>query len=126
MNRRAGVHGRRTRKAVAVKVAPSSRNRRHATAAYLALVRAYPIHPLRSDEDLDEAIAVVDNLLSRRKALAAQERDYLESLSHEIERYEAVAYPMPAVSGPQMLRHLMDAREATLSQVAEATGIALS
>ena len=47
-------------------------------------------------------------------------------LSHEIERCEAAAYPMPAVSGAAMLRHLIEAREATLSEVAAATGIAVS
>jgi HTH-type transcriptional regulator/antitoxin HigA len=102
--------------------------RRHplATASYLKLVTAYPIHPLRSQADLDEAIAVLDDLLSRRKPLDAREQDYLESLSNEIELYEAVAYPMPAVSGAAMLRHLIDVRDATLSEVTHATGIALS
>jgi HTH-type transcriptional regulator/antitoxin HigA len=97
-----------------------------ANASYLALVRVYPIHPIRSEEDLDDAIAVVDWLLSRRRQLDPQEKDYLESLSHEIERYEAVAHPMPAVSGAAMLQHLLEAREATLSEVADRTGIALS
>jgi HTH-type transcriptional regulator / antitoxin HigA len=109
-------------------VHPRRAKRRHrlASSSYLKLVTAYPIHPLRSPEDLDEAVVVLDKLLSRRKPLDTHEQDYLESLSHEIERYEAVAYPMPRVSGAEMFRHLMEARESTLSEVAEATGIALS
>jgi HTH-type transcriptional regulator/antitoxin HigA len=124
MSVKAVVHNRRT----AGSAHPRRAKRRHrlASASYLKLVTAYPIHPLRSPEDLDEAVAVLDSLLSRRKPLDAREQDYLESLSHEIERYEAVAYPMPRVSGANMLRHLMEARGATLSEVAEATGIALS
>jgi HTH-type transcriptional regulator/antitoxin HigA len=106
--------------------AKSSRPARRASASYLALARAYPIRPIRSDADLDEAIAVVDGLLCRRAPLDDQEQGYLESLSHEIERYEAEAHPMPAVSGPAMLRHLIDARGETLSAVAKATGIAVS
>lgn len=97
-----------------------------ASESYLALARVYPIHPIRSEVDLDHAIAVLDRLQSRREPLDTQEQDYLESLSHEIERYEAEAHPMPAVSGADMLRHLMDAHEVNLSAVAEATGIALS
>jgi HTH-type transcriptional regulator/antitoxin HigA len=94
--------------------------------SYLALVVAYPNHPIRSEEDLDEAIAVIDKLLSRRKPLDPQEQEYLDSLSHEVERYEAEAHPMPAVSDAALLRHLIEAREGTLSEVAAATGIALS
>ncbi len=96
------------------------------SSAYLALVLNYPIRPIRSDEELDQAIAVVDKLLARRKPLDENEQDYLESLSHEIERYEAAAHPMPAVSDAAMLRHLIEAREVNLSAVAAATGIALS
>lgn len=94
--------------------------------SYLALVRAYPIHPIRSEPDLDEAIAVLDSLQSRPAPLDSQEQDYLDCLAHEIERYEAEAHPMPAVSGAEMLRHLMDAHETNLSEVAHQTGIALS
>ena len=96
------------------------------SSSYLALVMAYPIHPIRSDEDLDEAIRIIDKLLGRKKPLDPQEQDYLDSLSHEVEHYEAEAHPMPAVSGAAMLRHLIEARDVKLSEVAEGTGIALS
>jgi HTH-type transcriptional regulator/antitoxin HigA len=89
-------------------------------------VVAYPIHPIRSEKDLDQAIAVIDKLISRRKPLDPQEKDYLDSLSHEVERYEAVAHPMPAVSDAAMLRHLIEARGVTLSEAAKGSGIALS
>jgi HTH-type transcriptional regulator/antitoxin HigA len=96
------------------------------TSSYLTLVAAFPIRRLLSDTDLDQAIAVIDKLMSRRKPLDSQEQEYFDSLSHEIARYEAEAHPMPAVSGPDMLRHLIDAREVRLSEVAEASGVALS
>ena len=76
--------------------------------------------------DLDDAIAVVDSLLSRPQPLDGQEQDYLESLSHEIERYEAAAYPMPNLSAAELLRGLMDARGETLSDVAGGARIAIS
>jgi HTH-type transcriptional regulator/antitoxin HigA len=93
---------------------------------YLALVQEYPIHPIRSEEDLDHAIAVVDRLLSRRRALDPQEQDYLDSLCHEIERFEAAAHPMPPVSDAAMLRHLLDAKGVTLSRTCAEAGIATS
>ncbi len=94
--------------------------------SYLALARAFPLCPLRSEADLDRATRVLEGLLSRTRPLDAKEQDYLEVLSHEIERYEAEAYPMPEVSGADMLRYLIDQREVTLSEVAQATGVAVS
>jgi HTH-type transcriptional regulator/antitoxin HigA len=102
------------------------RTRRPASRTYLALVRAFPIRPLRSEAELDEAIAVIDELLARARPLDRHEEDYLASLGHEVERYEDAAYPMPDVSGPAMVRYLIDSREVSLSAVSEATGIALS
>lgn len=97
-----------------------------ASATYLALASAYPIHPIRSDADLDDASAMVDSLLSRPQPLDGQEQDYLDSLSHEIQRYEAEAYPMPALTVAELLRELMAARDATLSDVADGARIAIS
>jgi HTH-type transcriptional regulator/antitoxin HigA len=116
--------GRQSRKRA--RASRPARRPQRAHASYLALVRLYPIHPIRSAEDLDEAITVLRKLLKRRKALDPQEQDYFDSLSHEVERYETEAVPMPVVSGVAMLRHLIEARDATLTQVAEDTGIALS
>lgn len=97
-----------------------------ASASYLRLVIAFPIRPLRSDAELDEAIQVLDRLLSRKKPLDEQEQGYLDSLSHEIRHYEDANLPMPVVSGAALLRHLIDARDATLSDVALGSGIAVS
>jgi HTH-type transcriptional regulator/antitoxin HigA len=97
-----------------------------ASSTYLALAATFPIRPIRSEADLDQAIAVIDKLLSRRKPLDLQEKDYLESLSHEVERYEEEAHPMPAVSDAGMLRHLIEAKDVKLSEAAEAADIAVS
>ena len=97
-----------------------------ASARYLKLVMEFPIRPIRSDEELDQAICVLDRLLSRKRALDSQEQGYFDSLSHEIRLHEEASIPMPAVSGAEMLRHLIDARKATMTDVAEQTGIAVS
>jgi HTH-type transcriptional regulator/antitoxin HigA len=56
--------------------------------AYLELVRRLPLHPIRSDAELDRAVAVLDGLLSRKK-LAPGERGYLDVMSDLVERYES-------------------------------------
>jgi HTH-type transcriptional regulator/antitoxin HigA len=90
---------------------------------YLALIEVHPLRPIRSGRELDVAIEVLDQLLARAASLQPEEEDYLECLSHEIERYEEEAIPMPEVSGADMLRHLMDARGLNLAELAKETGI---
>jgi HTH-type transcriptional regulator/antitoxin HigA len=97
-----------------------------ARASYLRLVITFPLRPLHSDRELEEAICVLDRLLSRKKPLDEQEQAYFDSLSHEIRRYEEGNVAMSAVSGPAVLRHLIEARDATLSEVATGSGIAVS
>jgi HTH-type transcriptional regulator / antitoxin HigA len=96
-----------------------------ASESYLALVRAHPLRPLRSDADLDEAIRVIDALLARG-GLDKQEEDYLEALGLLVQAYEDEHVSMPEVSAEGMLRHLLDQYGKTLSQVAKDTGIAVS
>lgn len=96
-----------------------------ASADYLALVKEHPILPIRSEADLNRALARVDALLER-PSLSAQEQGYLEVLSHEIERYEDEHYEIPDVSGVEMLKHLMTKREISQSGLAKDSQIAVS
>jgi HTH-type transcriptional regulator / antitoxin HigA len=92
---------------------------------YLALVRELPLRPLRSEKELDRAIAMIDSLLDRG-GLAPDEEDYLDVLSDLVEKYEDEHHPMPPVSGAEMLRYLIEIREVNQTKVAKATGIAES
>jgi HTH-type transcriptional regulator / antitoxin HigA len=92
---------------------------------YLALVRKFPLRPIRTEAELDGAIAMVDTL-SDRKNLADDEHDYLLVLSSLIEKYEDDHYPIPEVSGLPMLRSLLEFKGVTQAQVAAQTGIAES
>lgn len=89
---------------------------------YLELVMQFPLRPIRSDGELDEAVRMVDALLTR-KTLAPAEEDYLEVLSDLVERYEGEAHPMPALSDADMLAHLLEARGISPVELAQATGI---
>src|SRR6058998_2900579 len=74
---------------------------------YLDLVRRFPPRPLRTDADLDAAIAVIDELIDRT-ALTAPEQDYLDVLSDLVEAYEAEAVPMQPVGDADLLRFLIE------------------
>lgn len=90
---------------------------------YVELIRQFPLRPIRSDNELDEAIRVVDSLVGR-SALAPEEQDYLLVLSDLVERYEAEAHPIAPLSDADMLQHLIEAKGVCQTEVARATGIA--
>jgi len=90
---------------------------------YFDLVRRFPLRPIRSDEELDEAVRMVDSLLDRRK-LASEEEDYLEVLADLIEQYETESHPISPISDAEMLRHLIEAKGVSQTQISDATGIA--
>jgi HTH-type transcriptional regulator / antitoxin HigA len=90
---------------------------------YLELVLHFPLRPIRSDKDLNAAVKMVDSLLDR-KDLALEEADYLEVLGDLIEQYESEAHPIAPVSDVEMLRHLIEAKGVSQTEVSKATGIA--
>jgi HTH-type transcriptional regulator / antitoxin HigA len=92
---------------------------------YLALIRELPLRPIRTEVELDRAIAMVD-VLSDRDTLAPDEHDYLLVLADLIEKYEDEQYPIPAVSGVSMLRYLIESKGVTRAKVAVEAGIAES
>lgn len=94
-------------------------------ARYLELLNSTPLRPIRSGADLDRAIRMVDSLLDLDQ-LVPDEQDYLEVLSGLIEKYEGDEEPLPSVSDADMLRHLIEAKDITQSQLAAETRIAES
>jgi len=89
---------------------------------YLTLIRTCPLRPLRSEADLDEAMAILDALVVK-DALSAAEADYLAVLSDLVEQYEAEAYPIPPASDAELLQHLLEAQAVTHVEVARETGM---
>ncbi len=92
---------------------------------YLELIRQFPLRPLRTDADLDAAVAVVDALIDQDD-LSAPEQDYLDVLSDLVEAYEEAAVPIKPVGDAEMLRFMIEAKGITQTQVAKAAGIAES
>lgn len=92
---------------------------------YLDLVRQFPLRPLRSEADLDAAIAVIDALIDRPQ-LTAPEQDYLDVLSDLVEAYEAEMVPMRPVGDAELLRFLIEQKRVTQARTATGAGIAES
>lgn len=92
---------------------------------YFELIKSFPLRPIRSDAELDRAIAVIDSLIDAQ-ALTSDEDDYLDVLGDLVEKYESETHPMPPVSDADMLRHLIETRETTQVKVSAETGIAVS
>lgn len=58
--------------------------------SYLALVRRFPLRPIRGEQEYEAASEVLDRLAVREeRTLDAGERDYLETLEMLIEAYDA-------------------------------------
>src|SRR5271156_3353809 len=77
---------------------------------YLGLVRTFPLRPIRSDSDLDRAIAVIDSLITRDD-LDSGEEDYLDVLGDLVHKYEAKHDPIAPVSDAEMVQFLLESNE---------------
>ena len=92
---------------------------------YLELVRQFPLRPLRTEADLDAAIAIID-LLIDQESLSVPEQDYLDVLSDLVEAYENEVVPMTPVSDSEMLRFLIEQKGVSQSETATGARIAES
>ena len=92
---------------------------------YLELVRQFPLRPLRSDADLDAAVAVIDSLIDQDE-LSAPEQDYLDVLGDLVKSYEDKTIPIKGVGDADMLRFLIEQKGVTQAETAKGAGIAES
>ena len=93
--------------------------------SYLAMVRAFPLRPLRCETDLDRAIAIIDSLITRDD-LDEGEQDYLDVLSDLVHKYESENDPIPPVTDADMVRFLLESNNMTQTQLAERSEVAES
>jgi HTH-type transcriptional regulator / antitoxin HigA len=92
---------------------------------YLDLVREVPLRPIRSEAELDRAIAMIDRLTDREE-LRPEESDYRDVLSGLVHSYEEEHDPIPDTSPDEMLRFLIDSKGVTQAAVAIEAGISES
>jgi HTH-type transcriptional regulator/antitoxin HigA len=91
-------------------------------AAYLTLIRRFPLRPIRTEDELDAASALIDELTDRDD-LSPAEADFLDVLGDLVEKYEDEHVEMPHVSDAEMLRSLMDENEVSQADMARGAGI---
>ncbi len=92
---------------------------------YLELLRRFPLRPIRSDDELNVAISVIDSLIDQSK-LTQPEDDYLDVLGDLVEAYEDIHIPMGNCSDADMLQFLLESHRVSQSQAAKDAGIAES
>ena len=97
-------------------------NTSHTASRYLELVEAFPLRPIRTDEQLSAAIIVMRSLLGVE--LSTDEADYLDVLGDLIRAYELAEHPLPHATQGDILRALLEDRGATQAELAAATGVA--
>src|SRR5713101_3033564 len=90
--------------------------------SYLELVMAFPLASIKSEEQLQEAQKVMDQLLSRGD-LDDGEEMYLDALSDLVAAYEDEHYAIEPASDADMLRHLMEAKGVTQAHLSRETTI---
>ena len=89
---------------------------------YLRLVAEFPLVSIRSESQLRAAQRVIDRLLAKGKFDAGEEM-YLDALSDLVATYEDAHYALEGASDADMLRHLMDAKGVTQTELHRDTAI---
>lgn len=92
--------------------------------SYFALVREFPLIPIRDQPHLSEAQAFVDRLL--RQDLDEGGETYLDALSDFITLFEAEHESWPDAAPEEILLALIDASPPSQQQLARTVGIAQS
>jgi HTH-type transcriptional regulator/antitoxin HigA len=93
--------------------------------SYLDLVLAFPLASIRSEEHLQAAQAVLDQLLAR-SSLDDGAAMYLDALSDLVASYEDEHHAIEPASDAAMLRHLMEAKGVTQALLSRETGTSRS
>jgi HTH-type transcriptional regulator / antitoxin HigA len=90
--------------------------------SYLKLVTAFPLASIKSEEQLQDAHGVMDQLLAQGKLKGGEEM-YLDALSDLVAAYEDEHYPIARASDALMVRHLMEAKGVTQAQLSRDTAV---
>jgi HTH-type transcriptional regulator/antitoxin HigA len=92
---------------------------------YLGLLRAFPLRPIRGDDEHRQAVEFVNGLLDR-PALSPDAQDYLDVLGLLIADYEDSIYEHPEFTPVERLRHLMEEHALTQAALARRTCVAVT
>ncbi len=91
---------------------------------FLKLVQRFPLRPLRNAREHEQAIGMTTELMRESPPITQHERDYLGTLALLIRDFEQKHWPRPRKkSDPvQMLRHLMEQGDLSVSDIGRVIG----
>jgi HTH-type transcriptional regulator / antitoxin HigA len=89
---------------------------------YERLLLEFAPRAVRSRTQYQRVLRQIDRLM-RKANLTRAEDDLLELLASLVAQYEQTRFPAPDVTPGEMLAHLLEARGATVEDVAAATAI---
>jgi HTH-type transcriptional regulator/antitoxin HigA len=91
----------------------------HASKEYLALIKRFPLRPIRDEEMLDLASDLFSELVLKAKSRTPDESDYLSILGKLIREYEDAHKVVPPRMTPQRaLESLMEDNDLSQSELA--------
>lgn len=93
--------------------------------AYLQLVGEFPLISIRTEREFQAAQKVMDRVLANGK-LSAGATAYVDALSDLVGAYEDVHHPLSPASDADMLRHLVEAKGVSQTELCRATKLAPS
>ena len=90
---------------------------------YLALIQRFPLRPIRSRRGHGQAMKLVRELAPVEEGrLSAGQQDYLDALTVLLEDYDRRNDETADMSGPDVLRCLMEARAMTVTELGKVIG----
>jgi HTH-type transcriptional regulator/antitoxin HigA len=93
--------------------------------SYQALINRFPLRPLRSERDYDQAAAIIDTLAVRPEGdLVAGEQDYFDTLTMLVEAYDREHYRLDAEprDALAMLKYVMQESGTTQADLGRLLG----
>jgi antitoxin component HigA of HigAB toxin-antitoxin module len=103
----------------------SEMKRRELGDDYLALVRAFPLVPMKDEGHYEEALGVINRLAIREERLLSEgERDYLDALSTLTEAYAEGRYGRLVVdmSAGEALQCVMESSGTSMEELGQIVG----
>lgn len=95
--------------------------------SYFDLVKQFPLKPIASEHELNQATKIMHGLVDRGfDDLTAGEEAYLDVLSDLVKKYEDDHHPIPEASPIAVLQFLIEDRNTNQRAVALGSGIAVS
>jgi len=90
---------------------------------YLAMIRRFPLRPIRSDAECREATKILDRYFPRGD-LDRGTADYIEVLADLVADYEESRHPVDTahVTPVDLLKHLMEANDMTTADLGRLLG----